>query len=62
MIKIYSEYLQLKNFIAVKDAVKENLLKMFSLALNTLIPSFLPVSEAVQEVLACALQGVMVYF
>jgi len=40
-----------KNIITVKDTLPLIPLKILPLTLNTLIPSFLPLSEAVLEVL-----------
>jgi hypothetical protein len=48
VIEKYGECLNKKKFIAVKDT-----LPLIPLALNTLIPPFLPLSEAVLEVLFC---------
>jgi hypothetical protein len=45
------EYLNLKTIIKVKDTLSLTPLLVLLLASNTLIPSFLPLSEAVLEVL-----------
>jgi hypothetical protein len=48
--KKYVECLNKKKFITVKDTLPLIPLKIHPLASNTLIPSFLPLSEAVLEV------------
>ena len=51
VIRKYGECLNKKKVIAVKDTLPLIPLKILPLASNTLIPSFLPLSEAVLEVL-----------
>jgi len=51
VIKKYGECLNKKNIITVKDTLPLIPLKTPPLALNTLIPSFLPLPEAILEVL-----------
>jgi hypothetical protein len=49
--KKYGECLNKKKIITVKDTLPLIPLKILPLTSNTLIPSFLPLSEAVLEVL-----------